>query len=636
MTAIAGFALNSHPPEKSRLVQEALVAKLAARGPKGVKLWRSPEILLALAQSGPGSRNSIFDDSSTSIRVTGDMRIDNRADILNRLNLSTGDVSSDADLVAQAFMRWGTSSFEMLIGDFAFALWDDNDKTLYCCRDHFGVRPLFYEANQRLFAFASEAKMLPGFSVQDFSAEHLSNFVASIPSYRAETPFAGIFRLMPGHWLSYRDGAVTCREYWRLEIDPVEPADPVGEFRHLFEQAVADRMGNPDKTASLLSGGLDSSAITGVAGKVLDAATPSAKQRTYSIIYRENPLLDERQYINDLLSRGSYLPQFVEMDRYKPLHGAAEQLKIQEEPVNSPGLLKSSLLYKAAADEGIEVLLCGQGGDEVVGYGTGRLVEIAMAGEWLKLIPMVRTVNRLFDGSDLEVYQGLLEKFGSGRLHTRAARAALRPFVKRMTQGGGAAALPWERYLSHKYISAMELHQRNSEATLMTQEQRTNDQHLQLYGLRPALTGPAFELFDKAGAAAGLQMRFPFFDLRLVKFCLGLPSSEKLRRNETRSILKRAMADVYPPSIRNRQDKTNFLPELAVGMVKYHSDLLEQIATDSGGHLGEFMDMDKLRLGLEAYRRAPSETDGMEVQFFWRVAMLFIWLTSDSHKLEQD
>tara|TARA_R110002049_G_scaffold23781_3_gene84446 strand:+ start:52578 stop:54491 length:1914 start_codon:yes stop_codon:yes gene_type:complete len=623
MTAIAGHIFPNGGTARKQDLQQNLLAKVGTRGE--ISQYSGGGVLMLHAYSGTGQKTHTLDEPRHPILISGDIRIDNRDDLMDALGPAEHKEDSDAALVRRAFMRWGPECFGRLIGDFAIAIWDTRDKSLYCCRDHFGVRPMFYQTSPDAFTFATEAKMLPAFKENTFSDIYLASFVANIPYCDTQTAHPGIQRLMPGNWLRWQDRQVTVNRYWELEIEPVDCADPTEEFRALFSRAVRDRMTEPSKLATLLSGGLDSSAITGVAEKIRAKQGGDAPLKTYSMVYHENPLIDERRYINDLLAGGAYQPKQLPMDHYQPLKGMNNLLRVQEGPFNAPGLMKTSLMYQGAAQDGVKVILDGHGGDEVVGYGTGRLWELAVAGKWLALIPVSRTHSRLFSDSPIILYQQLLERFGSEHYHTRAARWFLRHFIRTFFPQNHQPIFAWEPYVSPAFAKEMDLQDRSRESLVLTPEQRTSDQHYQRKGLVSPSIGSAFETFDKLSAVTGLEIRYPFFDIRLVQFCLGLASSEKLRRNETRSILRRAMKDIYPSSIAKRQDKTNFIPELAVGLVRHHGDILTQMARDPQGRLAHYFDMDKMRTGLEELKRDPLKMDGGDVMFFWRAAVLHLW-----------
>jgi asparagine synthase (glutamine-hydrolysing) len=599
-------------------------AKISARGV--VSHFVTDEVALFHAHSGAAPPSCAFDIEEHPVFVSGDIRLDNSDDIVRALGVPGGKRYTHAHLIRLAFLRWGPGSFERLIGDFAFAIWDGRDRSLYCCRDHFGVRPLFYQNHARSFAFASEAKILPSFNDKTFSDIYMASFLANIPYCSVDTSHPGIQRLLPGHWLRWQDGRLTVARYWELEIEEVRSPDPVEEFREHFFRSVRDRIGPPTRCASLLSGGLDSSAITAVAEKIVRESGSSAAFKTYSIVYQDSPSMDERHYIEDVLATGRYQSRLLDMDHYQPLKGMTDLLRVQEGPFNSPGLLRSTLVYRAAVKDGVEIVLHGHGGDEVVGYGTGRLWEYALAGKWLDLIPLTRTHSRLTGASSLQLYQQLLERYGSKHYHTRATRWLLRHLVRAFVRNNQQRITAWESYVLPSYADAMNLRERSRANLVLSALERTSDQHYQLKGLNSPLVGSGFEAFDKASAATGLEIRYPFYDVRLVQFCLGLDSSEKLRRNETRSILRRAMGDLYPASISKRQDKTNFMPELAVGLVRYHEDILFEMAKDTHGWLAQYLDMNSMRRGLEDFMQNPLEADGGDVLFFWRAVIVYLWM----------
>ena len=141
-------------------------------------------------------------------------------------------------------------------------------------------------------------------------------------------------------------------------------------------------------------------------------------------------------------------------------------------------------------------------------------------------------------------------------------------------------------------------------------------------GLQPF----ALEVFDKAAAAFGIDLRHPFWDKRVVEFCLALPSEQKLHQGWSRIILRRAMADVLPTEVQWRTDKTNFLPNFSHGLLAFERERLDEVILWGSEAIKEYVDILALH---EAYRRfvsSPSRGKASEVFAMWRAISLALWL----------
>ena len=136
----------------------------------------------------------------------------------------------------------------------------------------------------------------------------------------------------------------------------------------------------------------------------------------------------------------------------------------------------------------------------------------------------------------------------------------------------------------------------------------------------------AFEVLDRAAAAAGVETRYPFYDKRLVEFCLALPPEQKLRGGWSRRVLRHAMAGLLPPEIQWRQDKLDFTPHLITGMLTHHRALIDEVIGADVGGVGRYMNLTALRQAYARLLREGTETRGPEAHAIWLAVALALWL----------
>src|SRR3989442_1004237 len=222
-----------------------------------------------------------------------DARIDNRAELCSVL--SAPSTVTDAELILQAYARWGERCPEHLLGDFAFALWDARRGFLFCARDHFGVKPFYYHHRPgRLFAFASEIKGLLVLSdvPRRLNETRVADYLVPLLEDKEITFYEGIVRLPPAHHMTVSRDGVRIEQYWALDPDREIRMKSDGEyaaaFREIFTEAVRCRLARPIPVGSMLSGGLDSSSIVFVAPKLL-AEDGSRELHTFSAIFPHLP-----------------------------------------------------------------------------------------------------------------------------------------------------------------------------------------------------------------------------------------------------------------------------------------------------------------------------------------------------------
>jgi asparagine synthase (glutamine-hydrolysing) len=627
VSAIVGIMNGDGRPALATDLDRMLQA-VRHRGPDGMAAWSAGCVGLGhgLLQTGancPSARQPILDDG---LAIVADARLDNRDELLAALGLR--QAASDAAVILGAYRRWGTDCASRLLGDFAFVVWDSREARLFCARDHMGVKPLYYFDHGGRLAFASEIKALlalrgaPGGVNEAWVADFLVGIVADTGS----TLWSGILRLPPGHHLTAAAGACRLQAYWRPEPSVAETGrDSAERFRELFSEAVRCRLGGAERVGAMLSGGLDSSSIACVASRLLQAEGRCLP--TFSLVFDKTPLLCERPSIEAVVAQGGYEPFFIESSRFAPLAEFDRVLAEQDGIVLAPGLTLSRQVYHAAAARGVRVLLDGHGGDEVVSHGYGRLRELAAAGRWVDLWREVPAdADRYGTAPAWRLYAAYLANFGPAapvlvalrRAAVRVQRRARRAF------GQGERRPAWSRFIDPDFARRTDAVARFRVHAAVANRLTEREHHLGLLtaGLQPY----ALEVLDKVAAAAGVEARYPFWDKRLVEFCLGLPADAKLSGGFSRMVLRKAMDGILPAAVQWRRDKFDFTPHLTRGMLAHHRPVLDSVLLDDAEDIGGYVDLAAVR---EAYRRMAARgerADGYDVQAVWRAVALALWL----------
>jgi len=294
MSAVVGmFHLDRRPVEQADL--ERMQATVAHRGPDAQGTWSEGCAGLGhrMLWTTPESKREKLPLASDrgKLVLTADARVDNRDELAAALGLSRPLAEiTDGELILAAYERWGERCPEYLQGDFAFGIWDRRKQVLFCARDRFGVKPLYFYSSTKTVAFSSEIKAL--LSVPDVPCRlnevSVAYYLTSMFEDTASTFYLDIQRLPPAHSLTVSLQGTRLRCYWTL--DPSRELrlgsdDEYAEgFRETFMEAVRCRLRSAYPVGSLLSGGLDSSAVTCVARNLL-AQDENGHLATFSAIF---------------------------------------------------------------------------------------------------------------------------------------------------------------------------------------------------------------------------------------------------------------------------------------------------------------------------------------------------------------
>jgi len=299
MCGITGWVDWENDVSQRPEVLQAMVKTLALRGPDDSGTYFSRQAALGHRRLSvvdlEGGRQPMVrhrGDSSYAITYNGELynTSDLRGELMSHGHMFTSN--SDTEVLLKAYIEWGPQCLERLNGIFAFAVWDEKKQTLFMARDRLGVKPLFYARRGSSFIFGSELKaVLCHPAVEpEVTIEGLAEIFMIGP---ARTPGHGVFRdvaeLRPGYCLKFDRNGLVCHQYWSLKSHPHEQdflttTSMVGD---IFRDAVRRQLISDVPLCTLLSGGLDSSAITAIAATAYEQEG-RGRLDTYSVEYVDN------------------------------------------------------------------------------------------------------------------------------------------------------------------------------------------------------------------------------------------------------------------------------------------------------------------------------------------------------------
>jgi asparagine synthase (glutamine-hydrolysing) len=459
-----------------------------------------------------------------------DGRLDDRATLVRGLERQVGrDLlsASDVELALAAYETWGTGCARHLIGDFAFCVWDTDRRLLFCARDHFGVKPMYYASFGGTLVVSNVLRSLrrhPAVSDR-LNDSAIGDFLLfGLCLEPSQTSFADVARLPPAHTLSLSasSGAPHVERYWTLrpgdEVRYTEPQEYVERFSAMFEAAVSDRLrGGP--VGILMSGGMDSSAIATTAAGVLGSAAPTAL-RAFTAVYDTVAEDEERRYSSIVAQALRIEVEHVAVDAYRWFdrwNGDA----LPPEPSSEPMTAMMADLLERASRHGA-VVLTGDGGDPMLLPST----VVSQLGR----VPLGILVTDLWHSI-----------WRVGALPPLGVRSALRGWLRPSTRG-----IPG--WLAETLLKDFDARAR-WKAIGARRAPADRPRGAALSDIRDPWWTSTFETHDPGATQRPVELRYPFFDVRLVSLALTLPSYPWCVNKE---ILRRAMRGRLPEEVRVR------------------------------------------------------------------------------------
>jgi len=630
MCGIAGIYNFAATPTDEREIACRMRDAMVHRGPDDYGLYQSSDRRVVLAHR----RLSIVDLSAAGhqpmANEDGSIWITFNGEIYNHQVQRPGleakghafRSKSDTEAIIHSYEELGWDCVSCLDGMFAFAIWDGGRRSLFVARDRLGKKPLYYTVRGGRFLFASEIKALlqhPDVAreVDPSALDYFLTF-SNVPA--PLTLFRNIYKVPAAHVLVCEaDGTIRTRRYWSALDGPEWPAtngaESVERVCELVTRAVEKRLMSDVPIGAFLSGGVDSS--TNVA---LMSRLTTEPLRTFSIGFEG---FGDSENFHDLPYARRVAQQFGCRHREVTVTADDCQKSLsqlvfhQDEPIGDPACLPMHFVSQAAKEDGVTVVLVGEGSDEVFGgyEDMARLIE-SHASRWQPL-------NRLPRALRLALYGGArLSQMSEGRLDVLRRAANNEPFYwgldvvfsdlekQKLFRPSGRPDTTSPASVLGAYYR--ELEERRPNADFLQQMS-----YIELSNRLPELL---LMRVDKFSMAHSLEARAPFLDHELVAYALSLPQGCKIAGRMTKKILKQAVADILPADVINRR-KQGFrvpLPEWLAGPLSGWAE--DRLFSKAARQL-DFFDFDYVRL---LWRRHVSRQHDHSFDL-WCLINLFSW-----------
>lgn len=462
--------------------------------------------------------------------------------------------SCDAEVVLEAYARWGKDVFRRFRGMFALGIWDRETQKLVLARDHMGIKPLYFTSGPGYFAFASEIRTLlrTGFSSKTISRRAVASYLATGSVSEPDSIVSDIATLAPGTVIEYARGSVRSSTYWNIPVGPPVPMttqEAVDDVRAVLSDAIRLRLIADVPLGVFLSSGLDSTAIATIAAR-------ASKQpiRTFTVTFGEESLGEGRIAAETARSIGSAHTEVRLAGR--DMSGSIDDFIRSLDQPSHDGF-NTYIVSKAARESGLSVALSGVGGDELfAGYNAfrqfGPLLELGrLAGRMSR--PVTRAVAALSPMFNLGRVPHRLQKFvdllragGSpGKTYRRLHAMFGVDRIRRLLRPEFAEDAPFLPVtIPPQFIAFFERGDLDPENAYSALE-------LSNY-LRDTLLRDT----DVMSMRHALEVRVPLVDHVLVEHVLRLPARIKLDRRINKPLLAKA-SDNLPSSVL-RKSKIGF------------------------------------------------------------------------------
>ena len=497
--------------------------------------------------------------------------------------------NTDSEVLLHGYEEWGKDVLPKLRGMFAFIIWNSVTREIFGARDFFGIKPMYYTQMGGSFIFGSEIKSFllhPDFK-KELNTAALENYLTFQYSPCEETFFKGVYKLLPAHWFSYKDGEFKTERYWDINFNADEEPDLdewVKRISETFRDSVEAHKIADVEVGSFLSSGVDSSYVAAVANV----------DKTFTVGFGEDEKYNEIGYAKEF-------SKFIGEEYWSNFPNIQYHM---DEPLADPAAIALYFVCKLASER-VKVVLSGEGADEIFGgyniYKEPDDVAIynkiprpirRCIGKCASLLPAHRGLNFLIRrGKDLE------ERFiGNAYIFSEKERKKI---LKIKTDAPDAVAITKPFY------------DRVSDKDSVTK--------MQYLDLNLWMTGDILLKADKMSMANSLELRVPFLDRKVMALAEKIPTRYRVTKENTKFAMRKAALAACPPLTANKK-KLGFPVPIRVWLKEdeYYNKVKEAFESSRAQ---KFFNTDRLVELLDQHRDGKYDNS----RKIWTVYTFLVW-----------
>jgi asparagine synthase (glutamine-hydrolysing) len=510
---------------------------------------------------------------------------------------------NDTEVFLKSFIEWGVNCFNKFNGMWAAAVYDSKKDELLLSRDRFGIKPLYYYVNNNDIFFGSEVKFILSFIDKiDVNSDLVREYIVdSSLDHQTKTMFKDIYQLKPGNYIVINSNGIKTKSFWNYTPKvnkKLKYEETVNELGKLFSNSIDLRLRSDVPVGSLLSGGLDSTAIVCDIHKRYNKKIYDFK--TFSAVFEEKKY-SEDEYIDKTIKQTNFSKNFIIPDPNKICEEIDKILYYQEFPFRSLSVYSQWCIYKYISENSdVIVLLNGQGSDEIFGGYTNNYY--SYLAEKIRKMEFVSFIKEFFNISQNR-------KIPKKNILFNVA-------AKFIGQFGFELPL----FLTRKKICKNSYKRKKMKTS-------TNNIFLQdLYSnLRFKALPEYLRYEDRNSMAFSLEARLPFMDYRIVELGYTLPDEFKIKNGISKRIIRDIARSYSPSEIITRKDKMGFVSPAEIWLRTILTKEISQPLEDKKfikDYL-DFLDMGQIKEKFKKYLSQDSEDE--DILLFWRIYCFYKW-----------
>jgi asparagine synthase (glutamine-hydrolysing) len=594
MASFSGVVQMNHQPVDPGLVKSRLaVTKYIV--PRKIQSWENPSVSVHVAEINDtclnGSSGYLFETESCVI--VADILLFNRMETGKLLKKGSIDDSiKDTEILLALYEKLGPGCLSYIKGDYSFFIYHKKTGDFFCARDPLGIRPFFYAITSDSFLFGSELRFVkasfPGELQTNF--EYILNTLVTCKSDIHETAFKSIYRLKPAHYLLFEGGKFRMNRFWQFNTERKMICNTRSEYAEILRsaliKAVQVRLGSADHVGAELSGGLDSSAICGIAQTIADSRNMQISAFS-NILPGDHPSIykDESEYILQQLRYKAMDWTGIERLNQNTVELINHAIAVQGCFTQQNFHVFNKGLLEAAGNKNISVLLSGFGGDE--------MISARISFPWNEVLD-----NRKFDVFlDELFYRGITFKSfirgikisGKYLLSKKDRRNLIHNKFSRDLLDNRFNMLP----ILHDFSARYNLRKRFYDKYAYAFQHKISKQ--QIARITQNYVAQHMEFSYAAAAQYGIEYRYPLLDTELLETYLSFPAYIVNHHGINRYIFRSAIQDFVPEIILSRNDKSFLtIPHVSMRLADDREIILSAVRDGSkSSYLNEIFDFQK-------------------------------------------
>lgn len=525
MCGIVGFY--GEQKDKENVIKK-MADRIKHRGPDGEGYYTDEKIALghrrlSIIDIGGGAQPMFTEDKQVVVVFNGE--IYNYLELKEELKEYTFTTSSDTEVLLHGYRKWGKDLPKKLRGMFAFAIWDKENETLFCARDHFGIKPLYYYKKEESssIAFASEIKAFleyPEFE-KKINKKLIGPYLSFSFTPTNETLFEGVYRLLPGTSMTVNAEGVNIETYYDLEFDEKQyDFDKlVDEISETMKDSVKHHMLADVEVGSFLSSGIDSSYLVSLA----------RPDKTYTVGY-DDPRYNEIDYAKDLTNALGITNVSKKITKEEWLETIPKFLYHMDEPSSDPSAISLYFVSKLASKD-VKVALSGEGADEFFGGYNYYREEVDM--KFYNKIPY--PIRHLF-----AIIFGALPEFKGRNFIVRRGTKVEENYVgvnKIFSEKERKKVLNFEDKIRNRDITKPLFEKCKNGSTIVK---------MQMIDIRNWMLNDILLKCDRMTMANSIECRTPFTDKEVFNLARTIPMEYKVTKDNTKVALREAAKKDIP------------------------------------------------------------------------------------------